>query len=143
MFSHLIGQAEIKHRNTSYSEGLIQIVRLDKYTALGAFVYLSCQQLIFVLSLINILVSTGPSNRNHLELERTGEDGYCLVCRKKNEEKLVYIRETHSRMTWGGGGYDGHEGHGYNGHDGQDGHDCQDGYDGYAVCPVLIFPGKL
>ena len=103
MFSHLIGQAEIKHRNKSYSEGLIQIVRLDKYTALGAFVYLSCQQLIFVLSLINILVSTGPSNRNHLELERTGEDGYCLVCRKKNEEKLVYIRETHSRMTWGEG----------------------------------------
>ena len=62
MFSHLIGQAEIKHRNTSYREGLIQIVRLDKYTAFGAFLYSSCQQLLFVLSLINILVSTGQES---------------------------------------------------------------------------------
>ena len=59
-----------RDQTQKYREGLIQIVRLGKYTALGAFVYLSCQQLLFVLSLINILVSTGQESSQTRAHER-------------------------------------------------------------------------
>ena len=126
-----------RDQTQKYREGLIQIVRLDKYTALGAFVYLSCQQLLFVLSLINILVSTGQESSR----TRAHERRRLLSGLPKEERGEACLHPGDAQQDdLGGGGYDGHEGHGYNG---QDGHGCQDGYDGYAVCPVLIFPGKL